>query len=159
MRMKEKIGMLAAWGMLLLTVELLAHASPYSNERAERNSQIVRDYWSLTDSIAKLLSKERDCTASLKGASIGEPIDIRDPADSSKILAAVGDYHEIGYTITKLELRNVAGDATRKHGDLYIEIKKEMASAWGAPVFIRKITGITFESDQDKIQRCLLIEG
>src|SRR4051794_36141548 len=107
MHVKDKLGMLAAWGILLLTVELIAHASPDSSDKAERNSAIRKDYNALTDSIERLLSSESDCTASLQGEIFADPIDIRDPADSSRIIAAVGDYHPIGWTITRLELKNI----------------------------------------------------
>jgi hypothetical protein len=154
---KETLGMVAAWTLLLITVEMLAHASVGEEDKVETTAMIRSDYEGFTGMLKTLLKDEARCTPSLQGATFSEPLDIKDPSDSTLILAAVGDYHEIGWTITRLELRNVQwipGTPMLRQGELYLELRKEMATAIGAPTIHRKISDLIFETDQDRILRC-----
>lgn len=138
-------------GMGVLTVGMMAAADMMvMNAKSQRNLTSMSEITALYDRIERAVSVDWSCTAALVGADPDAAIAIKDPGQSSKVIAQESADSGRYWSIKSVRMKDVQALPDQPglyKGTLRIEAQKNMKVTLGAPYMTREIGGIYFDLD------------
>lgn len=153
------VSVLIAFGLTMILMSAVADINVYGM-KSQRTLMIRSDFQSLNEELNRILQNEMSCTNALKDADIHSSLVVKDPvAPLSKPLAAVGDRHQTGWTVEKVEFDSIEAlpdYPNLRRATFAIEVRKDPGVALGTPTLRSEIGTIYFQIDPgtDVITRC-----
>jgi prepilin-type N-terminal cleavage/methylation domain-containing protein len=151
------VEVLVCSGILVISAFVLSDLL-ILNAKGQRNATSESQINALFDQIQKIAGAEWSCTASLKGSHYTDAVSVKDPVNTTAIIANEGEGAESYWKVTQIRMQNVTavpGQSGVWRGNLALSATKNRALNLGSPSLSRTVNDIYFETNPDgTITRC-----